>query len=237
VIIGGVAAFVLLGVVGYVAASSGDDEDTTSASEPAPAASTRAPASPEPTTSPSSRPEPAPSTTPAEPTRPDDLQAGPHLMYSLLSSPWRLDPAATNALNAVVAQTTVTEPNYRDGHDWLALAAVGPASPELYDRNDLAASAQEIATWFADNNFVGAEITSETRSRTPFEVDGRKAYLLEQHLSYHIEGLRSTGETVYVAVVDLGNGQGGMFIGSVPDTHPQLVKDVQDAIESLHVIE
>jgi hypothetical protein len=156
-------------------------------------------------------------------------------MFSALPPPWRFDPETASALGAYAAQTAVTEPNYRPGHTWLALAAAGTASSEWYDANDLAASAEKAAAWFAENSFVGAKVTRETRSRTPFEVDGRKAHLLEQHLSYQIEGLRSTGETVYIAIVDLGDGRGGMFIGSVPDTHPQLVDDVQAAIESLSV--
>lgn len=237
----GVAFVIVLAVVGFVAASSSDEENTAAAPEPAPTRSVQTPASPEstPTTGPSSRAEPGPSSQPsasAEPSAPADPRGGPRLLFRPLPPPWSIDPGAASAVGADAAQTAVTEPDYQPGQNWVALAASGLASSEWYDADDLAASAEKAAEWFAKHNFVGAELTRETRSRTPFEVDGKKAHLLEQHFSYQIEGLRAQGETVYIAVVDLGDGKGGVFIGSVPDTHPKLVRDVQKAIESLTVI-
>jgi hypothetical protein len=166
---------------------------------------------------------------------PGEAPDAPRLEFAALPRPWTADPAAANILTAGQAQTQVTERAYNDRDNWIALLATGAASREWYDADDLEGSAKNASDWFADEGFTGAAVAQTTRSSRPLRVDGRPAYLLEQHFTYRIEGLESRGEAVTLVVVDLGRGQGGIFLASIPDTHRELRTDVDKAIASLEV--
>jgi hypothetical protein len=162
-------------------------------------------------------------------------ETAPRLTFTPLPAPWQPDPLTANILIGGYAQTQVTERQYNGQSDWLAMVACGMAAPEWYDPSDLAASADQAAEWFAAEGFTGAHVTRQTRTSKPITVDGHRGHLLEQQFSYRIEGLDSRGESVFVVVVDLGDGNGGVFLASVPETNPDLVPDVRRAIDSLSV--
>ncbi|MEQ7007262.1 DUF2510 domain-containing protein [Actinopolymorpha sp. B17G11] len=166
---------------------------------------------------------------------PTEVPGGPRLEFTALPRPWTADPAAANILTAGQAQTQVTEREYNDRDNWVALLATGAASREWYDRDDLEGSAKSASDWFADEGFTGAEVAQRTRSGRAFRVDGRPAYLLEQHFTYRIDGLESRGEAVTLVVVDLGRGSGGIFLASIPDTHQELRTDVGKAMATLEI--
>ncbi|MGH3488851.1 MAG: hypothetical protein ACRDP8_13185 [Actinopolymorphaceae bacterium] len=166
---------------------------------------------------------------------PNEVPGGPRLEFTALPKPWTADPAAANILTAGHAQTQVTERDYSDTDNWVALLAAGAADPEWYNADDHAGSAKTASDWFADEGFTGAEVTQQLRSSRRSTVDGRPAYRLDMHFTYRIEGLRSRGETITIVLVDLGGGAGGIFLASIPDTHVDLRADVRKALATLTI--
>ncbi|WP_084678032.1 DUF2510 domain-containing protein [Actinopolymorpha alba] len=203
--------------------------------------------SPTPSLAPSSSPSAAPSTSaspsspPARTSSPSpDRPApagGPRLRFTPLPSPWIEDDGAAGLLANGYAQARVTEEGYNGKDNWVALAATGDVDPRWFDPKDLARSADGAAEWFAGEGFVGAKVTRDTEASRSLTIDGRPAHLLRQHFAYRIPDLTSRGETVYLVVVDLGNGSSGaVFVASVPDTNPALKQDIEKAIQSLKVV-
>jgi hypothetical protein len=80
------------------------------------------------------------------------------------------------------------------------------------------------------------EIDRTDTRREAITVDEHPAYLIESHLEFSIPGIRTTGETMIVVVVDVGErGEAGLFYGTIPDTSPQFLQPVRDALAGLQV--
>jgi Protein of unknown function (DUF2510) len=171
---------------------------------------------------------------------PEEPYEGPRLRFEPRPRPWALDGQSATMFTAGRAQTQVTEARYNGTDSWVALLSTGIVDPEFFERSDLPGSAEQIADWFADTGFTGAEVDQTPRVGKRVTVDGRPGYRLEQHLTYQIDGLKSTGESIWVIVVDLGSGSGnagGVFLASIPDTDAKLSADVEKAISSLEIVD
>jgi len=80
------------------------------------------------------------------------------------------------------------------------------------------------------------EIHRTDTRREATTVDGHQAYLIESHLTFDIPGIKTRGETMIVVVVDVGQqGEAGLFYGTIPDTSPQLLPPIRDALAGLQV--
>lgn len=236
--IGGAILLVLVMLGGYLVFFSDD--------EPNPAASgANTPAS-----TPSNEPKPTPEPRPTPKNTPDDQQPKPNpqgakLEYQPLQRPWGENQSVTDAtfgeLTGAYGQARVTEPNYKGDTDWVAMVGVGPARREWVSTDDsgsaaLLGTAEQAAKWFSEHSFGDASVQREPPDAEPLEVSGQQGVLLKQHVSYDIPNLKSEGETVYVAVVDLGEGAPpGVFVASVPDTDEKLLDDVDEAVASLRI--
>lgn len=237
-LIGGVGGAVLLVLVligGYLVFFSDDDTEPTASDEPGLN-------TPPPTRTPVPPPTP-PETPPTDPnqTPPPEPQPTKRLEYQQLPRPWSLNKNVTEATfgggTGAFGQARVTEEDYRDTTDWVAMVGAGPARPEwIAGQGDLEATADQAAQWFADNSFGDGKVERGPAATEPLEVSGQEGVLLKEHVSYDIQNLQAKGETVYVAVVDLGEGNPpGVFVASVPDTHQKLLDDIDQAVASLRV--
>lgn len=163
-----------------------------------------------------------------------DPTVGPLLAYESLGNSW--EPTQVNLFPMPTAERVLTEPDYIEGSDWQALIAAGKARPEWVVPGDPKQTATRAAEWFATDGFGPAEVTPETTGEEPLTIDGYDAYVLEQHFAFSIPELEAKGETVYILAVDFGE-TAGLFIASIPDTHPDLVADADRARDSLAVVE
>lgn len=67
------------------------------------------------------------------------------------------------------------------------------------------------------------------------KVDGHAAWLIESNLSFDVPGIKTKGELLIVVVVDVGDGEGGLFYASIPNTTPELVAPARKALADLRV--
>lgn len=163
-----------------------------------------------------------------------DPNAGPALTYDSLGGGW--EQAELSLFPTETGQRVLTEPEYAPGKDWQAIIAAGRARPEWVVPGDPKATANRTSEWFAADGFGDADVTPETTDEGPLEIDGYDAYVLEQHFAYSLPNLKAKGETVYIVAVDFGD-TAGLFVASIPDTHPELVEDADVARDSLTVTE
>ncbi|WP_152365620.1 DUF2510 domain-containing protein [Microlunatus speluncae] len=66
-------------------------------------------------------------------------------------------------------------------------------------------------------------------------VDGHDAWLIESKLTFDLAGVRAKGELLIVTVVDVGEGEAGLFYASIPDTTPELVPPARKALADLRI--
>ncbi|MDN5761924.1 MAG: DUF2510 domain-containing protein [Microlunatus sp.] len=89
-----------------------------------------------------------------------------------------------------------------------------------------------VVALFYDNH----EIDRTDTRREAITVDGHEAYLIESHLRFDIPGIQTKGETMIVVVVDVGkDGEAGLFYGTIPDTSPQFLAPIRNALAGLEV--
>ncbi|HEU5485041.1 MAG TPA: DUF2510 domain-containing protein [Microlunatus sp.] len=80
------------------------------------------------------------------------------------------------------------------------------------------------------------EIDRTDTRREAITVDGHPAYLIESHLTFDIPGILTKGEVMIVVVVDVGQqGEAGLFYGTIPDTSPQFLPPIRNALADLQV--
>lgn len=237
-----VVCVALLGVGGYFILTNSGERTPAAAPSPPPAGEEQSPdadpppqGEPDPSDQPTVEPpgEGQPSPDPTE-QAPDQ----PRLTYTPPGGKWFDSPLASEALPFGTAQNLVTEDNYRGEQDWVALISAGYSQPGWYDDDDLAGTAKRAAAWFADTNFGEFPVNRKQLSAKPVKVDGHDAYELKERFSYTIENLKAKSEDVTIVVVDLGLTEaGGVFLASLPDTHPGEAATITKARNSLEVEE
>lgn len=239
----GLAVVLLLGIAGGVWWFTRDSGTPTAVDTPTATADSEEKdetAEPEPEESTTSEPT-TPETEESRPTEPTDEPEEPatpaRLTFTPLKGQWTENPGLGQALlRNGYAQSLVTEPDW-DGpnNDWVAVVSVGSIQPE-WAADDLETVAENALDWFARGNFANAKVTRDPLDSSELNVDGHQGVLVKEKFGYKIEGLKATGDTVYVAVVDLGEGRPpGIFLGSVPNTHDHLIGDMDKAVSTLSV--
>jgi hypothetical protein len=235
-IIGGAAVVVLLvALVVFLAARGGDDDEI--AVEGSSSTTTdrdEATTQPEPTTTPDES-----TTTPGQPPpAPGDRITSGGLSYPALGGEWQPIDSALAPFPDSAGQTQITQANVPpDGGDWVASVVIGPLPEEIpyTGPGDLSTDAQVVAQALASSTAYPEGTTSQTSLSEPREIDGHQAFVVRLDLSYQVDGLNATGETMQVAVIDTGAAQPGVFWGSIPNDAPQLVQDMDAAFASLTV--
>ncbi|WP_194793089.1 DUF2510 domain-containing protein [Raineyella fluvialis] len=120
------------------------------------------------------------------------------------------------------------------GSSWVATVMVG----DLY-AGDGFFSPQDGARIVVDcviGRFYGdAQVTRHDVRNAATTIDGHEAWLVESKLSFDINGLRTKGELLLVAIVRTGPSSSGIFYASIPDTTPELVEPARQALAGLRV--
>jgi hypothetical protein len=92
-----------------------------------------------------------------------------------------------------------------------------------------------VANCVTGKFYGNAAVTRKDARNKAITVDGHPAWTIESHLSFQLPKIKTTGETMIIVVVDTGDGEAGLFYGSVPDTSPQFMEPARQALASLKV--
>lgn len=126
----------------------------------------------------------------------------------------------------------ITEKQYNGEDDWGAIIVSGELPQGVTRAEELSRTAKDVGEWFGEVAFgVDRSPSIEVVQEGPTLLAQRPAYQIEFEIDYEIEGLKADRDRTTVAVVDLGpKTRPGVFISSVPDTHPELEKVADRAL-------
>ena len=162
------------------------------------------------------------------------------LSYQALGGDWEPLGPAVSVLPGAAGQVHITQENTpTPGGTFVASVVIGLLPPDVpyTGPNDLEPAALALSESIVSTSGAYPEGTTvEPVSAEPRQVDGHPAFVVRLQLTYAVEGLNATGETVQIAVIDTG-ALPGAFWGSVPNDAPQLLPDMEAAFSSLTVDE
>lgn len=180
---------------------------------------------------------PMPTAPPTPEPQPDDgrTHGGP-VSYPRLPSPWSAPHGDTRVPfgRDVYQQSVVVENNYNGLNDWVASVLVAElmAGDGFYSPEDGAAI---VARCVVGRFYGDAVVERDDQVNKKTTIDGHDAWIIESHLSFDIEGLRTKGELMIIAVVHVDDWRSGLFYASIPDTVPHLVEPARQALAGLEV--
>ena len=162
------------------------------------------------------------------------VHGGP-VSYPKLGSPWGEPQGDTRVPfgRDVQSQLVTVEPNYEPGSNWVASVLVGElqAGDGFFTPQQGAQIVVKciLGAFYGDN-----PVESDVKVNKATTIDGHAAWLVESQLSFDIEGLRTKGELLIVAIVSAGS-TAGLYYASIPDTRPELVPPARRALAQLQV--
>ena len=157
------------------------------------------------------------------------------MSYPMLGAPWSSPTPDTRVPfgRDVLSQLVTVEDNYTPGNNWVASVLVGElqAGDGFYtpEQGSQIVVKCILGAFYGDN-----EVDSNVTVNQAATIDGHEGWLVESKLTFDIEGLRTKGELLIVAIVTTGS-TAGLFYASIPDTRPELVQPARDALRSLQV--
>jgi len=95
--------------------------------------------------------------------------------------------------------------------------------------------AKIVATCVVGKFYGNVEVTRDDRRNEATTVDGRSAWIIDSHLTFVVPGIKTTGETMIVVVVDTGAGEAGLFYASIPDTSPEFLAPARRSLADLEI--
>ncbi|GAA2091687.1 hypothetical protein GCM10009841_00100 [Microlunatus panaciterrae] len=134
----------------------------------------------------------------------------------------------------VQSQDATVETATNGGPSWVAgvLIARLLAGDGFYGPKQGATVVAECIT----AKFYGdSEVHRGDKKNKALTIDGHDAWIIESHLTFDVPDVRTKGELMIVVVVDVGDGEGGLFYASIPDTSPQFEQPARDALAGLEV--
>jgi hypothetical protein len=162
------------------------------------------------------------------------VHGGP-VSYPRLGPPWG-PPTGDSRVpfgRDVLSQLVTVEDNYQPGQNWVASVLVGEL--QAGDGFFTPEQGSEIVVKCILGAFYGLnEVESDVTVNEATTIDGHEGWLVESELSFDIEGLRTKGELLIVAIVSTGS-TAGLFYASIPDTRPELVEPARQALANLRV--
>lgn len=165
------------------------------------------------------------------------VHGGP-VSYPQLGSPWG-PPTGDNRVpfgRDVLSQNVVIEPNYDGtGASWVASVLVGElqAGDGFFTPEE---GSQIVVKCILGTFYADAEVQSDVIVNQAMTIDGNDGWMVESQLSFDIEGLKTKGELLIVAIVTTG-ATAGLYYASIPDTSPELVPAAREALKNLKVDE
>jgi hypothetical protein len=170
-----------------------------------------------------------------DPTRVTDPATG--LSYKKLGSPWVPLSMSIREFRNPVGQQVKTQ---NTGNGWYAVITMGALDTGAYPYTgpaDLQKTTDTMAGAMIKKYYPANVKTDKKFSDEGGTQNGHQAWVWAYHVSYSESGVDSKGESVEIALVDLGNGKAGGFYASVPDTRASdLLTDVKNAADSITIV-
>ena len=163
---------------------------------------------------------------------------GGQLSYPLLGSPWAAPSGNEFRVpfgRGVLSQSVIVEPQFDNRRDWVASVLIGElvAGDGFFSPQE----GSEIVVKCIVGSFYGpgTAVAREDQKNEALEVDGKDAWVVESHLTFDIEGLKTKGELLIVVIVATSAASSSLYYASIPDTVPDLVQPARDAMKNLKV--
>ncbi len=164
-----------------------------------------------------------------------DAAAG--ITYAQLGAPWKAWDKSTwsdGTLGVVFRQGyyIVTE-NYPGG-EYLASVLSGSVPAAFGDSLtlDLDCAGRQVSDDVRNSYYPVPNKKEQVRDERR-TLGGRPAWVSTFHLTFEADGLQARGETVAVVLVDVGRQDAAVLYLSIPDTHRQLVGDIEKVVASV----
>ncbi len=134
----------------------------------------------------------------------------------------------------VRSQQATVETNASGTPTWVAAVVIARllAGDGFYGPQQ---GAEVVADCITGLFYGEASVARDDSRNEASTVDGRPAWVIEAHLTFSLPDIATTGETMTVVVVDTGDGEAGLFYGSLPDTSPQFAAPIRQAQAGLRV--
>jgi len=194
------------------------------------------PQSSQPTQSPQS-PQPTQSQQPTQTPQANEA----HLVYTAPGGSWMppttplLPSTSAGPITQYAGHFQYTEPFYSGNSSWVAMMDSLIPRPEWGVEKNQKTGLATMSSWYQASSFSGAALTSKTIVNKKVTVDGKSGWMLQQHYTYSIPGLKSKGETGTFISVQTGKNTDAVFLASIPDTNKDLQADVDAAIKTLKI--
>lgn len=238
-IIGVIAIVVVLGAAATGAAiwlsRSGGTTPVAHSTSPAATAAETPSQTPSPSPTPTAE-SPTPTPTPTV-TTPPATPAGGHLAFTPPSQQWRsaAGPVLRQDLGNQQAIFLNTEELWDGKHNWTALLVAGDLPADAKATGDLPAKTVAVAKWYLKTEWNSPPSSGPGNGKALL-LGGHQAYRVRTQVAYNFKGLKSKHDNIDIVLIDYGPDRAnGLFIASIPETHPQLSKDVDSAINSLRL--
>lgn len=177
---------------------------------------------------------------PGSPTRGIGRIADPAtgLSWARLAGPWVSGGPVAPGFDLSESFSTGTFTDASGTHQWLAMVASGPLGSDAGAQYLGPASLPQVASAY-QANVVMKEFYPNTQARDlgsgSFAVDGHRAWQFSLALYYNIPSLKSTFDTVVVALIDTGRNVPAVFWANVPNDYDQYLPDITAEFRSLQV--
>ncbi|MEV0648378.1 hypothetical protein AB0I28_24245 [Phytomonospora sp. NPDC050363] len=198
-----------------------------------------------PSADPSADPGASQDSQPGEGTGPAPLTAvlneNTRLEYLTAGAPWvamASPPASYNEITTASGEFKEGIPGLpalfmTGGLDTALIPYAGPAK--------IGEAAQALATALDGGRYVGADakpLKGLKREAAPTvqnaRIDGRVAVILRYHVVWSDPAMAATGDTVYLALIDVDGSRTAVAYAAVPDSEPDLKQSVEDRLLTLH---
>jgi Protein of unknown function (DUF2510) len=215
----GVLGLVLVVLIGFLVATSGEEDVV---ADP-------------PVTVPSSPP--AGPTFPPGTVRIIDEAAG--ISYPFLGSGWyEWDLGEQYEITAIAGQYFTTQEVVPDGGIFIAQCTSGPLAGQFgYSGAGSLASTVAAVAESAIGNYYPYPNEREVRRDEERTVDGHPAHLYEFQLTWDVSGYDASGERAAMLLIDVGRAAPALLYISIPNTHAELYGVIDQVLDDVEVLE
>jgi hypothetical protein len=180
---------------------------------------------------------PTPSSSPSVSTDPNKVtDTATGISFTKLGSPWVPTTFKIKEFTETTGEQAQTQTT---GSGWYAVICMGPLNTSTYPYSgpsDLQKDTDTMAAAMIAEYYPKNAKPDKKYSDSGGTQNGHQAWVWAYHVSYSESGVDSKGESVEIALVDLGNGKAGGFYTSVPDTRASdLLPQVKNAVDSLQI--
>jgi hypothetical protein len=176
---------------------------------------------------------------PPPPPGPRTVDPETGISYRAYAAPWvpwdQVWSAGTLHVRYRVGQHFITENYGAGGYHASILSGSVPATVNDALVLDLKCTGRQVAA-DARVSYYPQPNTIETMREELTTLGGRPAWLTKFRLHFRVEGLQATSELVGIALVDVGRPEAAVLYVSIPNTHPQYDRVVDEVLDSVRPV-